>query len=232
MSGSGSNSKMVGGKLLRRETVSRRRRILFTGFQLCRRKVRVIWRIWKVLCLEAETGPMLVNGATLAFVRRVQKITAIKLQARLGRHDFHEYSRGRLIKRSDQLQVSSLSVEHPVMIVTSTKLQLLVLIPDPSSDRGRLGEIERCARDGSQLPGWNQALVDGGELVGLDHQFVPQDVAGSSIFQVEVGMVSKIDNGRLIRLGGVLDLQTVLVRQSVSNRTTEIARKAFFPIFA
>src|SRR6516162_4453267 len=117
------------------------------------------------------------------------------------------------------------------MIVTSTKLELLVVIPDPSSDRGRLVEIERCARDGSQLPGWNQTLVDGGELTGLDHQFVPQDVAGSGIFQVEVGMVSKIDNGRLIRLGGVLDLQTVLVRQSVSDRTAEIARKTFFPIF-
>src|SRR5437016_13582646 len=102
-------------KLLRRETVSRCRRILLTGFQLCRRKVRVIWRIWKVLCLQAETGPMLVNGTTLAFVRRVQKITAIKLQTRLGRHDVHEYSRGRLIKRSDQLQVFSLPVEHPVM---------------------------------------------------------------------------------------------------------------------
>src|SRR5215469_17680570 len=118
------------------------------------------------------------------------------------------------------------------MIVPFAKLQLLVVIPDPSSDRGRLVEIERCARDGSQLPGWNEPFVDGGELAGLDHQFVPQDIAGSGIFQVEVGMVSKIDNGRLIRLGGVLDLQTVLVRQSVSNRTTEIARKAFFPIFA
>src|SRR6516164_1251662 len=100
------------------------------------------------------------------------------------------------------------------MIVTSTKLQLLVVIPDPSSDRGRLVEIERCARDGSQLSGWNQALVDGGELAGLDHQFVPQDVAGSIIFQVEVGMVSKIDHGRLIGLGSVL---AVVLQQGVTD---------------
>jgi len=105
------------------------------------------------------------------------------------------------------------------MIVTSTKLQLLVVIPDPSSDRGRLVEIERCARDGSQLPGWNQTLVDGGELAGLDHQFVPQDVAGSSIFQVEVGMVSKIDNGRLIRLGGVLRVLTTSNRKPPLRRS-------------
>jgi len=45
-------------KLLRRETVSRRRRILLTWFQLCRRKVRVIWRIWKVLRFHAKAGPM------------------------------------------------------------------------------------------------------------------------------------------------------------------------------
>ena len=56
------------------------------------------------------------------------------------------------------------------MIVASTKLQLLVVIPDPSSNRGRLVEIERCARDGLQLPGWNQAFVDGGELAGLDSE--------------------------------------------------------------
>ena len=88
-------------KLLRRETVSRRRRILLTWFQLCRRKVRVVWRIWKVLRLQAETGSMLVDNATFAFVRPIQKITAIKLQARLGRHDVHDYSCGRLINRSD-----------------------------------------------------------------------------------------------------------------------------------
>src|SRR6516225_2511319 len=88
-------------KLLRRETVSRCRRILLTGFELCGRKVRVIWRIWKVLRLQAETGSMLVDNATFAFVRPIQKITAIKLQARLGRHDFHQYARSRLVNRSD-----------------------------------------------------------------------------------------------------------------------------------
>jgi len=88
-------------KLLRRETVSRRRRILLTGFQLCRRKVRVIWRIWKVLRLQAKTGSMLVDNAAFAFVRPIQKIAAIKLQTRLGRHDVHEYARRRFINRSD-----------------------------------------------------------------------------------------------------------------------------------
>src|SRR6202022_2921872 len=45
-------------------------------------------------------------------------------------------------------------------------------------------------------------------------------------------MVSKIDEGRLISLSSVLDLQTVLVRQSISNRTAESARIIFFAIFA
>ena len=65
--------------LLCRETVSRCRRILLTWFQLRRRKVRVVWGIGKVLGLQAETGPMLVNDAALAFVRTVEKIAAIKL---------------------------------------------------------------------------------------------------------------------------------------------------------
>ena len=88
-------------KLLRRETVSGCRRIFLTRFQLCRRKVRMIRGIRKVLCLQTKTGPMLVNDATLAFVRTVKKVTAIELQARFGRQNFHEYSRGRLVSRSD-----------------------------------------------------------------------------------------------------------------------------------
>src|SRR5258708_36137972 len=44
-------------------------------------------------------------------------------------------------------------------------------------------------------------------------------------------MVRKIDEGWLIRLGGVLDLQLVLVGQSVSNGTIEAAWIIFFSIF-
>src|SRR5260221_12686465 len=44
-------------------------------------------------------------------------------------------------------------------------------------------------------------------------------------------MVRKIDEGWLIRLGGVLDLQLVLVGQSVSNGTIEGAWIIFFSIF-
>jgi len=39
----------------------------------------VVWGIGKVLGLQAETGPVLVNDAALAFVRTVEKIAAIKL---------------------------------------------------------------------------------------------------------------------------------------------------------
>ena len=66
-------------KLLRRETVSRCRRILLTWFQLRRWKARVVWGIGKVLRLQAETSPMLVDNAALAFVRTVEKVAAIKL---------------------------------------------------------------------------------------------------------------------------------------------------------
>src|SRR4029077_5516841 len=116
---------------------------------------------------------MLVNGATLTLVRPVEKITAVKLQARFGSQDFHESSRGSLVNRGDQLQVFSLAIEHPVMIVTGSELHLFILTREPNTDRSRLVEIERSARNGSQLPGGNQTLVNGGEPAGLDHQFVP-----------------------------------------------------------
>src|SRR5258708_32706510 len=116
---------------------------------------------------------MLVSDATLADVRAVEKITAIKLQARFGRQNFHESSRRRLVKRSDQLQVFSLAVEHPVMIVPLSKLQLVVVVLDPSSDRSRFVEIERRASNRLQLPGRNQTFIDRRALAGLDPQLVP-----------------------------------------------------------
>src|ERR1700739_1116136 len=119
---------MVRPKLLCRETVNRCLGILLTRFQLRSRKVRVVWRIWKVLRLQADTGPVLVGGAALAYVCAIEKITAIKLQARFGFYASHEPSRGWFVERRDQLQVFSLTIEHPVMIVTLSKLQLFVVV--------------------------------------------------------------------------------------------------------
>src|ERR1700737_2760669 len=138
----------AGAKLLCRKTISRCLRIFLTRFELCCGKVRVVWRIWKVLRLQADTGPVLVGGAALAYVCAIEKITAIKLQARFGCQDFHEPSRGWLVERGDQLQVFSLTIEHPVMIVTLSKLQLFVVVLDSSPDRSRFVEIERSASTG------------------------------------------------------------------------------------
>ena len=61
---------------------------------------------------------------------------------------------------------------------------------------------------------------------------MPQDIAGSGIFQVEVGMVRQIDESRLIGFRSVLDLQFVVVRKSVNHLAAKIARIIFLPIFA
>src|ERR1700724_4931801 len=94
----------AGAKLLCRKTISRCLRIFLTRFELCGGKVRVVGRIWKVLRLQADTGPVLVGGAALAYVCAIEKITAIKLQARFGYQNFHDPRRGWLVDSVDQLQ--------------------------------------------------------------------------------------------------------------------------------
>jgi hypothetical protein len=96
-----------------------------------------------------------------------------KIASRVGCQYFHESARGGLVKGSHQFQFFALGVEHPVMIVTLSKLQLFVIILDPSTDRSRFVEIEWGAGNRLQFSGWDQTLINGCELTGLDHQLMP-----------------------------------------------------------
>ena len=83
---------------------------------------------------------------------------------------------------------------------------------------------------GTQLAGGDQAAVDRRGLVGVDHHLMAQDVALPG--QVEVGVVRQVDHRFLVRRGGEVDLQAVVVGESVHGRDVQIAGIAFFAVLA
>lgn len=100
------------------------------------------------------------------------------------------------------------------------------------TDRRRLAEIKRRARDGAEFSAGNQPLVDWGETVGGDRQFVAQDVARVLPGEVEVGVVREVDRRGLVRRGGVLDLQLVAVCQGVDDLDRQVAGITLFAVGA
>src|SRR5437867_9230911 len=55
---------------------------------------------------------------------------------------------------------------------------------------------------------------------------------GTFASEIEVRMISKIDDGVFVSSRGVLDLQFVVVRQRVDNGDREISRKSLLTVFA
>ena len=50
--------------------------------------------------------------------------------------------------------------------------------------------------------------------------------------QIKIRMVGEVDHRRLVRAGGKLQLQFVVVGQGVQGRDFQVAGKAFLPILA
>ena len=115
------------------------------------------------------------------------------------------------------------------MVVAFAELDLLIVGIDARADGGGLGEIERRAGDGLQFAGGDQVGVHGGEAVGIDHDFVAQDVAFALAGEVEVGVVGQVDDGRLVGGGGVVDLELVLRGERVDHLRVRVPGKPSSP---
>src|SRR5215475_11519462 len=155
--------------LLRRKLEYRRRLILPAFFQDSRREVRFIRRIRKMLCLEAEAVALVVGLAGFA-LHLCKKVADVKLDARLGRPDFHSPGRLRIIYLRRLTQYSGLAVDDEVVVVAAAELQLLVVLIDARADRRGLCEVERRAFDAPQFACRDQSRVDRREAVGVDRQ--------------------------------------------------------------
>src|SRR5260370_23487064 len=105
--------------------------------------------------------------AALALDRAIQKISSVKLNARLVCEDFEYAPAGGLLDARGQARPCAILIEHPVVIVALAELQFVVIPFHARTNRRRLTEIERRAAHRAQFSRWNQAGVDRREAVGV-----------------------------------------------------------------
>src|ERR1035441_1198767 len=100
------------------------------------------------------------------------------------------------------------------------------------ADGGGRAEIKRCAGDGPQFAGGDQAGSRGREAGGVDGGYMAQYVARAFARQIEKRVVRQVNHGRLVGSGGVVDAQFVRIREGLPNGDGEVAREALFAIAA
>ena len=69
-------------------------------------------------------------------------------------------------------------------------------------------------------------------MVGIEHQFVAQDVTRACACQVEVAVVGEVDRGRRIGSGRVVNAKFVIIRQSIDHFDRQVTRVALLLVWA
>src|SRR5439155_3722996 len=139
--------------------------------------------------LEAEAGPVLVSVPSLPGDRAVEEVPRVELQPRLGGEDVERAAVRRLEHVCRVRQAGSGSVQHEVVIVAATPLELGVRLLDARADRRGCAEVERRAGDARQLARGNEGRVHRRVLVGVNRENVAEDVTATYTAQVEVGVL-------------------------------------------
>ena len=183
--------------------------------------------IREVLRLQAEAGVLLVKRATHARQRTVEMIATIELDAGFGGPDFHHAPGLRLLHTRGQREGLAAAVQHEVVVVALGEAHV---IRDAVADASRLGEVKAGAFDGRKLAGRDERVVRGGVAIGVNHHQVVEDAA--RLAKVEVGVVGQVDDGGLVRRGGVINAQLVVVGERVNHRRRQLAGITFLAVRA
>jgi len=160
----------------------------------------------------------------------IEKIPGIKLHAGFRGEDFHYPPAGGFVNPRRQLQAAGLVIDHEVVVVTAAKSQLFVIIIDACANGGWLGEIQRRSLDGAEFASGNERLIHWSKPVGVQHQFMLQDVSRSLTCQIEITMLRQIDGSRFVRSGLIIEDQLILFAKRVGDFHFQVAGIAFFAV--
>ena len=104
------------------------------------------------------------------------------------------------------------------MVVAAAVANLRVLsLANACTDGHRRPKIERCASDRGDLTGRDERRVHRRHRVGVDGELVGENVTASVAGKVPVRVLREIDRRRLVTRRPIVDDQTIVVRQRVSD---------------
>ena len=206
--------------------------VLLSGMQDHRGEVRTVGRVGEVLGLETY-GTSVRERSTLYTLVTGCEVSCVELHARLGGVALECTTALRLGDSGSKAQLTFFAlVQHVVVVITLTKLNLLVVCVDILTEGLRLAEIERCTLNLQDLTCRNGGSVSGQIEVGVDLTDLILNrrggVGGTS--QREEGVMREVHDGLLVRRSHVLDYQLVEVGERELNRNIEFAGLTFLTI--
>lgn len=131
----------------------------------------MIWRIWKMLGLEAKSRPKVVDFAPFPMNAGVKKVPCVELNSGLRSPYFKNPSATGVVKPCCHRQRLRLtSSQSPVVVVALAKLQLLIVTVDTRPNGRRRRKIKRCSLNFPELARRNQSSIRGRKSIRGDHQ--------------------------------------------------------------
>ncbi len=160
----------------------------------------------------------------------VQKISRVELYTRLGRADLDHSPATRVFENRGKHQFTrTRPIDHPVVIVAVTRLQLIVGRANPASNGVRPPKVEGGPRHRPQLTCRDHGCIHRSESVGIERQHVVNDRAPRIAAQIEIRVIGEIDGSCLGSPRPVLDLQRVVVPEKIIHMGRELSGKPLLP---
>ena len=184
-----------------------------------------------MLGFEAEAAAPLI-GYALAGNGSVQEIPRVELYPRLGGVHFHDAPAHRVRNPGRKLERACFSVQHEVVVVAPSALDLQIVRVDAGAYGGRFREVEGRSCNRLQFSGGDQRLVSRCEPVCMEREFMAEDVPAAHSGQIEIGVLRQVDGGCLVRRGAVVDFEGVFVGERIGHFHIERTRVAFLSVRA
>ena len=122
------------------------------------------------------------------------------------------------------------AVDDPAAVVTFAVDKIRESFLDVTTDEFALGEVHWRFGHGCHLASGNQLVGGGQETRGVQSQFMVEDVAVAFTFQVEIGVVSEVDDVSARLIGAETDVQFVLVVEGIIDLRHQFSRIACLAI--
>src|SRR5919197_2175568 len=113
-----------------------------------------------MLGLQSEAAPVLIYVTSFPGDRAVEKVSRVELHSGLGREDVERPPRVWLEHVDSVREAGARPVQHEVVVVSSSVLELRVRPVDPGADWRRSSKVETSVLHARQLAGRDQGRVD------------------------------------------------------------------------
>ena len=182
-------------------------------------------RIRAVLALNGYSFVVKIGTAAFTHGATRKPVTSVDLDSGLGSQHLQQTAALGGIQLGGGLQLARLvTIYHPAVVISLTILQSGEIILDFGSNLLEFLEIHRGSGDRIRLTKRDQGLVGRKVYGSIEFQLVAENIPIAFSVEVEISMIGKIDDGGLVRPGGQIELESVVISPLVTRDNLHVAR--------